>query len=134
MWATCGCADGGHDHHEDEEGRFETLTLEERVLAKNDHLAAHNRGWLAERSIAVVNLMSSPGSGKTTLIERTVRELGPTQTLCVIEGDQATSFDADRVKAAGAPVLQINTGSDCHLDAALVGAALRTLDPVGGLV
>ena len=78
--------------------------------------------------------MSSPGSGKTTLLEQTVRALSGVTGVCVIEGDQETTFDADRIKAAGAPVLQINTGAGCHLDAAMVGAALRTLDPTDGVV
>ncbi len=126
MCATCGCG-SGHSHTS-----TETLTLEERVLAKNDHLAGHNRAWLARRGVVAINLMSSPGSGKTTLLERTVRSLDV--PLCVIEGDQETSFDADRIKAAGAPVLQINTGSGCHLDASMVQAALVSLDPTSGVV
>jgi hydrogenase nickel incorporation protein HypB len=128
MCATCGCGDG-HSHPHPS---TETLTLEERVLAKNDHLAGHNRAWLAARGVVAVNLMSSPGSGKTTLLERTVRALAG--SVCVIEGDQETSFDADRIKAAGAPVLQINTGSGCHLDASMVQAALVSLDPSSGVV
>jgi hydrogenase nickel incorporation protein HypB len=78
--------------------------------------------------------MSSPGSGKTTLLERTISRLAGTVPVCVIEGDQETSFDAERILAAGAPVLQVNTGSGCHLDAAMVRTALRTLDPSGGVV
>jgi hydrogenase nickel incorporation protein HypB len=133
---------GSHDHHDHgpddhqdhDHGATETLLLEERVLAKNDALAEHNRGWLLARGVAAVNLMSSPGSGKTTLLERTVRELGATTPVWVIEGDQETTFDAERIKAAGAPVLQINTGSGCHLDATMVRTALQTLDPGHGLV
>jgi hydrogenase nickel incorporation protein HypB len=125
----------GHHLHESDGGvATETLLIEERVLAKNDALAQRNRNWLRARGVASVNLMSSPGSGKTTLLERTVREWGATTSVCVIEGDQETTFDADRIKAAGAPVLQINTGAGCHLDAAMVGNALLTLDPAQGVV
>ncbi|MEO6887162.1 MAG: hydrogenase nickel incorporation protein HypB [Jatrophihabitantaceae bacterium] len=115
-------------------GGTETLTLELRVLAKNDELAAQNRAWLAGRGVTAINLMSSPGSGKTTLLERTVRTMAGATPVYVIEGDQETSFDAERIKAAGAPVLQINTGSGCHLDAVMLRAALDTLDPTGGLL
>ena len=124
MCATCGCS----DHVHAEPGT--TLTLEERVLAKNDHLAGHNRAWLAERAILAVNLMSSPGSGKTTLLERTIRDLGPAVPIGVIEGDQETDFDAGRIRAAGcASAVQINTGAGCHLDAAMLADALGKLDP-----
>jgi hydrogenase nickel incorporation protein HypB len=115
-------------------GATETLSLETRVLAKNDELAASNREWLLARGVVAVNLMSSPGSGKTTLLERTVRTLGETTSVCVIEGDQETTFDAERIHAAGAPVLQVNTGSGCHLDAAMMHRALATLDPTDGVV
>ncbi len=81
-----------------------------------------------------VNLMSSPGSGKTTLLERTITALAGSVPVRVIEGDQETTFDADRIAAAGAPVLQVNTGSGCHLDATMVRPALRRLDPHDGLV
>jgi hydrogenase nickel incorporation protein HypB len=124
----------GHDDHGHSHADVETLVLEERVLAKNDALAGHNRDWLRARGVVAVNLMSSPGSGKTTLLERTVRELGATTPLCVIEGDQETTFDADRIKAAGAPVVQVNTGAGCHLDASMLRTALETLDPRGGIV
>jgi hydrogenase nickel incorporation protein HypB len=153
--ATCGCAGAGvrlvdlrdprpadHDHphahhheHEHDHGpATETVSIEQRVLAKNDALAHRNRDWLRTRGAVAVNLMSSPGSGKTTLLERTIRELGASTPICVIEGDQETTFDADRIKAAGAPVLQINTGAGCHLDAEMVGSALLALDPDRGLV
>jgi hydrogenase nickel incorporation protein HypB len=128
----------GHEHSHDDADHghadVETLVLEERVLAKNDALAMHNRDWLRARGVVAVNLMSSPGSGKTTLLERTVRELGATTPVCVIEGDQETTFDAERIKAAGAPVVQVNTGAGCHLDASMLRTALETLDPRGGIV
>jgi hydrogenase nickel incorporation protein HypB len=123
-----------HDGHSPDQAGTETLLLEQRVLAKNDALAAHNRDWLRARGVVAVNLMSSPGSGKTTLLERTIRELGATTPVCVIEGDQETTFDADRIKAAGAPVVQVNTGAGCHLDASMLRTALETLDPHSGIV
>ena len=113
-----------------ESGR--TVILEQKVLAKNDRLAALNREWLAGRGVLAINLMSSPGAGKTTLLERTARELGG--RLAVIEGDQETTLDARRIKAAGAAVVQINTGAGCHLDAAMVADGLRVLDPPSGSI
>ena len=124
----------GHDHSHAAAPDTETLTLEVRVLAKNDELAAHNRAWLDARDVTAVNLMSSPGSGKTTLLERTITALAGAVPVYVIEGDQETSFDAERVAAAGAPVLQVNTGSGCHLDAAMVRTALQALDPRSGVI
>ena len=109
-----------------------TVILEQKVLAKNDRLAALNREWLAERGVLAINLMSSPGAGKTTLLERSARELGG--RLAVIEGDQETTLDASRIKAAGAAVVQINTGAGCHLDAAMVADGLSVLDPPGGSI
>jgi hydrogenase nickel incorporation protein HypB len=123
-----------HSHPHPGEMATETLTLETRILAKNDELAADNRAWLRDQGVAAINLMSSPGSGKTTLLERTVGALAESTSVCVIEGDQETTFDADRIAAAGAPVLQVNTGSGCHLDASMVRTALRTLDPQDGIV
>ena len=107
--------------------RTHTIDLEQRVLAKNDKLAADNRRWLDDRSVVAVNVMSSPGSGKTTLLERTIRELD--RPVNVIEGDQETTYDADRIRAAGARAVQVNTGSGCHLDATMVHQALVELDP-----
>lgn len=124
----------GHSHDGHTPPGTELLMLEERVLAKNDALARRNRGWLQARGVTAVNLMSSPGSGKTTLLERTVRELGRTTPVWVVEGDQETTFDADRIKAAGAPVVQINTGAGCHLDASMLRTALETLAPHSGVV
>ena len=110
------------------------MSLEQKVLAKNDQLAEHNRAWLAERDILAFNLMSSPGAGKTTLLERTIRDLGARHPVAVIEGDQETLLDAERIRAAGCPVVQINTGAGCHLDAAMVHRALDTLAPQPGSV
>jgi hydrogenase nickel incorporation protein HypB len=109
-----------------------TIALEQDVLAKNQLLAEHNRGWLASRRITALNLVSSPGAGKTTLLERTIRDLQDLhggQTIQVIEGDQATLNDAERIRATGCRVVQINTGTGCHLDAGMVSRALVQLDP-----
>jgi hydrogenase nickel incorporation protein HypB len=108
------------------------IDLEERLLARNDHLASHVREWLAGIDVRAYNLMSSPGSGKTTLLERTVRELG--LPCSVIEGDQETTFDADRIRASGVRAVQVNTGAGCHLDAVMVRRALSELDPAAGSV
>lgn len=105
------------------------VTLEARILAKNDERATANRAWLHERSIVALNLMSSPGAGKTTLLERTLRDLASERPLAVIEGDQETARDADRIRAAGARAVQINTGAGCHLDAERVARALDELSP-----
>jgi hydrogenase nickel incorporation protein HypB len=109
-----------------------TLLLEEEILGKNRLLAERNRGWLQGREIFAVNLMSSPGSGKTALLERTIRELGKQISVSVVEGDQDTRLDADRIRSAGARVVQINTGTGCHLDARMLDQALRELSPALG--
>src|SRR5690242_5665755 len=112
MCGTCGCGeDGGprythlgeHDHHHEHR---RTVALEERVLGRNDDLAAANRRYLAARGIVAINLMSSPGSGKTTLLERTIADLAGRRAITVLEGDQETLVDATRIRAAGAPVVQ----------------------------
>lgn len=119
-----------HDHpHNHGSEHVTSITLEQDILAKNQLLAERNRGWLAGRSILALNLMSSPGAGKTTLLERTIRDLGETLPLTVIEGDQATLNDAERIRATGARVVQINTGTGCHLDAEMASRALTQLDP-----
>ena len=105
------------------------VQIEQDILAKNDAYAAQNRRLLRERGIFAVNLVSSPGSGKTTLLVRTIEALGDRLPICVIEGDQQTSFDADRIRATGARAIQVNTGKGCHLDASMVGRALQRLDP-----
>jgi hydrogenase nickel incorporation protein HypB len=115
-------------------GHGHTVALEVDILAKNDGLAARNRSEFARRGIVVLNLMSSPGSGKTTLLERTVRSLGAELPVSVLEGDQETVLDADRIAAAGARVVQVNTGSGCHLDADMVARALPALAPADGSV
>ena len=126
MCGTCGCA-----HEEDSR----TIILQQKVLAKNDELAERNRAFLADRGAVMVNLMSSPGAGKTTLLESCAKLLTDLPQVSVIEGDQETALDADRIKAAGCSVVQINTGVGCHLDSEMVAAALKELDPEpGGVV
>jgi len=125
----------GHDHgHEHGHSHLpaadpKIVQLEQDILAKNDGLAQRNRDWLAGQGILALNLMSSPGSGKTTLLERTVRDLAGELPISVLEGDQETLLDADRIASTGARVVQINTGAGCHLDAEMVENGLRTLDP-----
>ena len=97
------------------------------LLARNDRIAAHNREHFDSRGILAVNLMSSPGSGKTSLLECTVERLGGRLRIAVIEGDLATENDAKRIRAKGIPAVQITTGSACHLDALMVHGALSDL-------
>ncbi|MCU1281163.1 MAG: Hydrogenase isoenzymes nickel incorporation protein HypB [bacterium] len=104
------------------------------MLAHNQHLADHNRHWLRARGVTAINLMSSPGAGKTTLLERTLAELAGELPLAVVEGDQETQADADRIRAAGGRAVQINTGTGCHLDAAMVARAVAELDPQRGVL
>lgn len=155
MCSTCGCGtdevritgdpaeqhdhNHPHDHPHDHEGRprthahthapdrTHTLELEQAVLGRNDHIAGHNRDWLVARGILALNVMSSPGAGKTTLLERTIAHCD--RKVSVIEGDQETLFDADRIRAAGARAVQVNTGAGCHLDAGMVERALAELGP-----
>ncbi|WP_330255856.1 hydrogenase nickel incorporation protein HypB [Nocardia sp. NBC_00565] len=158
MCATCGCGNDtaavitvphdhadGHDHehgdgHAHDHGAdhvhlpvTETITLEQKILAKNDLLANHNREWLEQRNIVAFNMTSSPGAGKTTLLERTISELGDVP-IAVIEGDQETLLDAERIKATGCAVVQINTGAGCHLDADMLRHACDALAPAPGTV
>ncbi len=159
MCTTCGCSgtseatvidpghshdhehhdDGHHDHdhnhdlhHHHDHGAV--VTLEQQILAKNNLLAERNRGWFGGRGILALNLMSSPGAGKTTLLERTIRDLGSSLAIGVVEGDQATETDAARIRAAGSNAVQINTGTGCHLDAAMLQRGLAALKPRRELV
>ncbi len=110
--------------------RTRMVQIEQDLLAENNRYAAANRRYFAERGIFALNLVSSPGSGKTTLLVRTIEALKGRMPIAVIEGDQQTSLDADRIRATGVPSLQINTGKGCHLDAHMVGHALERLNPV----
>jgi hydrogenase nickel incorporation protein HypB len=104
------------------------VVIVENILNANDRLASENRAELDKANIFAMNMMASPGAGKTSLIEHTVRLLSPELRIAVIDGDIATSLDADRVAAAGAVAVQINTGGDCHLDAVMIQNALQKLD------
>jgi hydrogenase nickel incorporation protein HypB len=114
-----------HEHHHHNAQKI--ISLEADLLAKNDHLAAHNRAWFAARKILTLNLVSSPGSGKTTLLERTLRDLHGERPLAVVEGDQATLNDAERIRATGCDVIQINTGTGCHLEAEMLRNGVEQL-------
>jgi hydrogenase nickel incorporation protein HypB len=150
MCTVCGCGQGevaiegqGHGHHHDhlEGHRHEhaahthvpgmsparRVKIEQDILAKNNAYAAENRHSLAEHGVFALNLVSSPGSGKTTLLTRTIAALQGQVEMAVIEGDQQTSMDADRIRETGVPAIQINTGKGCHLDAHMVGHALERL-------
>jgi hydrogenase nickel incorporation protein HypB len=122
--------DHGHHHHGEGEGPAHDLVLIEKdILARNDAYARENRERLAASGIFAVNLVSSPGSGKTTLLVKTIEILTASMPVAVIEGDQETSLDAERISATGVPTVQINTGRGCHLDAHMVGHALDELSP-----
>ena len=103
------------------------VKIERDILAKNNDYADQNRRYFSRHGIFALNLVSSPGSGKTTLLVKTITALNGAQPLAVIEGDQQTDNDAARIRAAGAPALQINTGKGCHLDAYMVGQAMQRL-------
>jgi hydrogenase nickel incorporation protein HypB len=159
MCTTCGCGheeahvtghpldhahghdhDHGHDHGHSHHGGYDhsdlrRIAVEEDLLAKNDAIAAANRRHFAAHGVLAVNLVSSPGSGKTTLLVKTIEALRGRCTVAVIEGDQETSLDADRIRAAGAPAVQVNTGKGCHLDAAMVDRAFHQVPaPEGGVL
>jgi hydrogenase nickel incorporation protein HypB len=138
MCGVCGCSDHvEHDHHlhhhhdHHREGHSHTprdlVRIERDILAKNDAYAHENRHRLSEAGVFAINLVSSPGSGKTTLLVKTIELLKSRVPVAVIEGDQETSLDADRIRATGVPSVQINTGRGCHLDAHMVGHALDDL-------
>lgn len=146
MCQSCGCSsdaatvDGvpvGHHHaHPSDSAHSHThagtvVELERKLLAHNDAVAIRNRDRATRGGFAMLNLLSSPGAGKTTLLERTVAALPP-NSVCVVEGDQATSRNGDRIRVAGARAAQVNTHTGCHLDAAMVEGALRALEPPRG--
>ena len=117
--------DGHHHPHQDRT----VVQVEQDILGKNNLLAERNRGYLEAKNIFAVNLVSSPGSGKTALLERTLKDLKDETPCFVIEGDQQTSNDAHRIAATGAEVVQINTGKGCHLEADMVHTAIKKLNP-----
>ena len=126
--------DHSHDHnhshgHSHDHSHGATIQLEQEVLAKNNLLAERNRGWFSGRNIVALNLVSSPGSGKTTLLERTIKDLNGDIEINVIEGDQETVNDAERIKSTGCKVVQINTGTGCHLEADMLERGIQQLAP-----
>jgi hydrogenase nickel incorporation protein HypB len=106
-----------------------TIQIERDLLARNNLMAERNRGWFAGRNILALNLISAPGAGKTTLLERTIADMAGELTISVVEGDQATLNDSDRIRATGARVVQINTGTGCHLEADMTWRGLASLNP-----
>jgi len=116
-------------------GQARLLSVEQDILARNDAIAAENRRALQAAKTLALNLVSSPGSGKTALLVETLRRIGDKYPLAVIEGDQETTADADRIRATGVPAIQINTGKGCHLDADLVRTAMARLGtPANGIL
>lgn len=138
MCSTCGCGPSEHHHHHHDndhphshEGEGKII-LEQDILSHNNSIAERVKGFLAARNIFALNLMSSPGSGKTTLLEKTIQKLADQIYIYVIEGDQQTTNDADRIRMLGIPAIQINTGSGCHLEAEMVYNAVSQLNPDNG--
>jgi len=121
-----------HDHPHDASHHAsattkKTLEIQKNILSANDLQAERNKGYFEALGIVALNLVSSPGSGKTSILERTIKEYGNNRSCYVIEGDQQTMNDAQRIEAAGAPVIQINTGNGCHLDALMINKAVKQL-------
>lgn len=141
MCATCGCDTDGnvtmhepghhHDHndHHSHDHQKKVVAVEKDVLNENNLLAERNRGYFEAKNILALNLVSSPGSGKTSLLERTLKDMKGELEFAVIEGDQQTTNDADRIHATGTKVVQINTGKGCHLDAHMVLHAVQGMKP-----
>jgi hydrogenase nickel incorporation protein HypB len=126
----------GHEGRHHPPGERETLDLRHSILDKNDRLAERNRGFFHARGLLVLNIVSAPGSGKTTLIGQTIRRLGERLKTAVIVGDLATDNDARRLRETGAQVIQVNTGTLCHLDAEMIARSVKLLrlDGVGLLI
>ncbi|MEP3048090.1 MAG: hydrogenase nickel incorporation protein HypB [Roseibium sp.] len=157
MCTVCGCSSTkahDHDHHHDEQdgdhlhfgngdagtsvpgmNQSRLIQIEADILGKNNSYADQNRTLLADKGVLALNLVSSPGSGKTTLLVETLKRLSGSISAMVIEGDQQTSNDADRIRETGAAAIQINTGKGCHLDAHMVGHAVEKLPlEAGGIL
>ena len=112
-----------------ESKQSKTISIEQDVLLQNNIIAQSNRKMFESKNIFAINLVSSPGSGKTSLLEKTIMDLGENLKCFIIEGDQQTMNDAERIRKAGAPVIQINTGNGCHLDANMINVAFNKLEP-----
>lgn len=119
-----------HHNHVHNEGNLsaQTIQIQRNILSKNDLQAERNRGYFEALKVVSFNLVSSPGSGKTAILERSIKEMDKRLKVFVIEGDQQTLNDAQRIEKAGAPVIQINTGNGCHLDALMVNKAIKQLE------
>ncbi len=151
MCGTCNCSDGNtvsiatpkehnhmHNHddththhhreHSHEHAHNHVIDVEQNILQHNDIAAARNRGYFEAKNIFTINLVSSPGSGKTSFLERTLNDLKAKIDFSVIEGDQQTMNDANRIDALQIPVVQINTGSGCHLESDMIFKAVKKLD------
>jgi len=131
MCGTCGCnvkPDKATDSAQDRKNQAESIEVLESLLQANDVQAAHNREHFVRHGVLAINLMSSPGAGKTSLLEATIDELGQDFRIAVVEGDLETENDAARIRKKGVPAVQISTGTACHLDADMVHTALHELD------
>jgi len=123
-----------HEHngvwhtHSHDQTQQKVINLNMNILSNNNRLAQLNRRFLEGRKVLCLNLVSSPGSGKTSILEKTIQALIPIRKIAVIEGDQQTLLDAERIEKSGAPAIQINTGSGCHLDARMIESALEKLE------
>jgi hydrogenase nickel incorporation protein HypB len=122
--------DHHHDHFHNHSHEISVVQLEKDILYKNQLTAERNRGFFEALNIFSINLVSSPGSGKTSLLERTISDLKDKIAFSVIEGDQQTTNDADRIHKLNVPVIQINTGKGCHLDSEMISKAVKELKPV----
>lgn len=122
--------DHSHDHSHSHSHEINIVQLEKDILYKNQLTAERNRGFFEALNIFSINLVSSPGSGKTSLLERTIADLKDKIAFSVIEGDQQTTNDADRIHKLNVPVIQINTGKGCHLDSEMIARAVKELKPV----
>jgi hydrogenase nickel incorporation protein HypB len=128
-------SDHSHDHDHEHNGTTgKIVSIETDILYANKLMAERNRGMFEAKKLSVFNLMSSPGSGKTTLLEKTINDLKKEIKFYVIEGDQQTMTDAERIKITGVPVIQVNTGNGCHLDAEMINRAVKRLNPEDGSV
>ncbi len=124
--------EGEHHHHHDEKhthshSHYRQIDVETDILNQNNLLAERNRGYFEAKNIFAINMMSSPGSGKTSILEKTITKLKDKLKLYIIEGDQQTMNDAERIAKAGAPVAQVNTGNGCHLDSEMINTAIKQL-------
>lgn len=127
MCNTCGCNKSEYENQADVQPRSKRVPVVQNILSANEQAAARNRAHFKEHGITTINLMSSPGGGKTTLLLATIAALSGKVHVGVIEGDVASSVDADKIAATDTPVVQINTGGGCHLDAPMVHQAVQAL-------